>query len=114
MNPNAATGQPVVAISLPVIQINREGINIGEADNMCCFIVEIKIGIIIIGCICICMALANIGLATQRWTYYNETTYSVLALVFTVPSIIGGVMFGQWFLTDTPEKRQNLPKACLL
>ena len=52
-----------ISVVQPVININRDGINIGEDQSMCCFCIEIKMGVFIIGIICCLFALSNTALA---------------------------------------------------
>jgi len=54
--------------------VNKEGINIGEEENMCCYCIEIKMGVGIIGVMQILTALMNVSLASSGWywAYYTE------------------------------------------
>ena len=78
---------------MPVV--NREGIDINEDAGMCCWVIDIKIGIILIGIICICGALGNLASATGSMYYYTEaqSTYTAVACFLDIPAIIGGVLF---------------------
>jgi hypothetical protein len=68
---------------------------------MCCYCVEIKVGVAIIGILQVLTALSNLSMASSGfyWRGYGYNNwYTLVALVVDVPSIVGAGIFVQWFL----------------
>ena len=94
---------------MPVIQVNKEGINIGDADGMCCQCIEIKLGVVIIAVLSIVSTVGNIGWACSLFNWYNNSSlYGIVALVLTGPSVLSSFFFIKWLTADDQENREKL------
>ena len=85
---------------MPVIQVNKEGINIGDEDGMCCQCIEIKMGVAIIAVLSIVSTVGNISWAASLFNWYNSSLYGIVALVLTGPSVVSSFYFIKWFTSD--------------
>ena len=123
--PNPAASQPRAnnSVNNPKLEIHKEGIDIGEEESKCCFVVDIKAGVFIIGCIVILNAVAQLGYSLDLFRLYNYTGYAyygIVSICLTLPGIYGGVLFGLYFhawhqgIDSEKEKAEKTPLACML
>ena len=84
---------------MPVIRLDQDGLNIGEADGMCCYCIDMNLGMIIIGIYNCLVAVSNLSLSSSGYYWaYNDNLQVIIALIISIPSVIAGVWFVQWFM----------------
>ena len=95
---------------MPVVQLNRDGLDIGDAEGMCCQCVEIKLGVTIIAAISLICTIVNISWACSMFNYWGtgSSLYGIIALVLTGPACLSSFFFVKWFTSDDQTNRDKL------
>ena len=89
------------------------GLSFGESNETCCFCINIKSGVIIIGILFILNALYA---AFGCWRFFSLGSLAGIVMIsLTLPQLLAGYYFLKFFRDmESSETKKQLPLACAL
>ena len=91
--------------------ISTAGVTLPEDDDKCCFALPIELGVKLIGAIIIIQGVMAVLAILPLFAVNLE---ALLLIACYVPLIPAALLFLNWFMGDTKEKREKLSMACKL
>lgn len=79
-----------------------QGLNIGEQKNMCCYIIDIKTGMLVIAIVTIIIGVGGLidAINTLFWDggggFDDGPLYGIVCCVLLIPQSVAALHFGQW------------------